>query len=160
MGLTTDACSAEATLETYLEGHTQVDEITWMVDGTWASEDEVMDLSLENGEGAEVCVEVEASSPGSTCVSTECIWVDSPCEPESTTGIQVASTTFTLYPNPAVDQVRLDGYTGGRVRVFSLGGALVLEANSAVLDCSALSSGLYVVEVRNGATASRQQPAI
>lgn len=160
MGLTTDSCSIEATLATYLEGQTQVDEITWLVDGAWASEDQVMDLLLENDEGAEVCVEVAASSPGSNCVSTECIWVDSPCEPESPTEIEDASETFTLYPNPAVDQVRLDGYAGGVVRVISLSGAVVLEVKSAVLDCSALSSELYVVEVRNGATASRQQLAV
>jgi len=160
MGLTTDSCSIEATLATYLEGQTQVDEITWLVDGAWASEDQVMNLLLENDEGAEVCVEVAASSPGSNCVSTECIWVDSPCDPGSPTEIEEASDTFTLYPNPAVDQVRLDGYAGGVVRIFSLSGAVVLEANSAVLDCSALSSGLYVVEVSNGATASRQQLAV
>ena len=77
--------------------------------------------------------------------------------PLDITEISLLSQSMKIYPNPTFDNVRLamlDGEFEGRVEVFDITGKLFFAKNikgaNAGIDLSALSSGVYFVNVSDG----------
>lgn len=56
----------------------------------------------------------------------------------------IETKQFTLYPNPAKDQITVTGE--GNVSIFSIEGKLHLQAPAGNIEISALPSGIYLVE--------------
>jgi streptogramin lyase len=76
--------------------------------------------------------------------------------PAAVTGIKnvdVTDTFLTIYPNPTQDKVyiKANDNTIPQVKVFSIIGQLLLETRSNEIDLSALSKGIYLIQV-NGKT--------
>jgi hypothetical protein len=60
--------------------------------------------------------------------------------------------TLSLYPNPAVDEIRIKGFSGGSVRIIDQQGRTVLQRNLSEfegLNVQSLSAGVYVVQTEN-----------
>lgn len=64
--------------------------------------------------------------------------------------------TFVFYPNPAENEIYLNGFENASVRLTDMTGKTVLQveglADKATLDLSALAKGIYVVEVKRDGT--------
>jgi PKD repeat protein len=74
---------------------------------------------------------------------------------------EVAADLFSMYPNPAQDQVHLQIPNGANVNVFDIVGNLVYETKSnnemTTLDVSNFSGGLYLVTVQHEGKALTQR---
>ena len=68
-----------------------------------------------------------------------------------------------LYPNPASGDVKVftnDGFDVSHVAVYALTGQKVLENQSATLDVSGLSNGIYMVKVQTNSGKSFTQKLV
>lgn len=151
-------CSVAASFELTTQGQSSITQISWTIDGEHVSEEALLSYELGDIEGATLCVEIEAESPGSTCHATDCVWVENQCN--STNLENAEAQTFSVYPNPAQDVVNVGATAGSWVQIFGMNGALVLEAQAPVVDCSMLPTGMYVISVQTGNQTLRQQLAI
>jgi hypothetical protein len=60
----------------------------------------------------------------------------------------LSQTKVKMYPNPSGELVWVEGFTqGAKLRIFNLSGQCVMQGLSSPFDVSALSSGLYWIEV-------------
>ena len=66
---------------------------------------------------------------------------------------EIKETAFSLYPNPAIDKIHIEGLIGGaEIRVFNIMGEEVMRKvvyDDNEIDVSRLSSGIYVVRFGN-----------
>jgi uncharacterized protein YjdB len=97
-----------------------------------------------------------ASANGSyfVIVSTNCNSDTSNIIQVTNTGVTAnnAESGFSIYPNPATNQITLSGIeTGGTLRLYDLTGKLLLERvnRENTLDLRGIAAGSYVLEVRN-----------
>ena len=72
--------------------------------------------------------------------------------PESVEGVDAERLAVTLFPNPVVSEIRLQGLReNAQVRVYALDGALLVDTtltpNNARIDVSALAAGVYMLQV-------------
>ncbi|WP_405569185.1 T9SS type A sorting domain-containing protein [Winogradskyella sp. Asnod2-B02-A] len=76
------------------------------------------------------------------------------------------SVNFTIYPNPAKDEVTIQlansNFETGKVNIYNIQGKAILkqitlEENTSVIDISSLESGLYFVELTIGNTSTVQK---
>ncbi|MEY3238328.1 MAG: hypothetical protein RI883_2429 [Bacteroidota bacterium] len=60
---------------------------------------------------------------------------------------KVSDAKFTVYPNPTIDFLNVDGVNVESVKVFDLNGRMVLSETTNKVDVSALQPGIYTVLV-------------
>lgn len=70
----------------------------------------------------------------------------------SVEGVDADRLVVTLFPNPVVSEIRLQGLReNAQVRVYALDGALLVDTtltpNNARIDVSALAAGVYMLQV-------------
>ena len=71
---------------------------------------------------------------------------------EGTTAVQVIeSDKLTIYPNPANNNITIDGLIG-TAEVFDINGKKVMDVMSGAIDISTLSNGTYIVKVESFTT--------
>ena len=58
--------------------------------------------------------------------------------------------TVTVYPNPAVSQIKIEGVEVAQLEVYNTLGQTVMTTNQQVVDVSALSEGIYFVRIVDG----------
>lgn len=58
--------------------------------------------------------------------------------------------TLTVYPNPAISQIKIEGVEVAQVEVYNTLGQSVLTTNQQVVDVSVLSEGIYFVRIVDG----------
>jgi hypothetical protein len=74
---------------------------------------------------------------------------------ESTTGINTInkpnSQTFSVYPNPATEQINIPNNTHANILIYNTIGKVVLQANTNTdkLDVSSLNNGTYYIQIIN-----------
>lgn len=86
------------------------------------------------------------------------------CYTGATTGIEESSATlFNLYPNPASDivNIQFENDSNNEVLIFDISGKIVLSeivnSSSDQLDVHALTSGLYILSVKNIETGATEK---
>lgn len=64
----------------------------------------------------------------------------------------VAQSTLTVYPNPATDKIQVSfrGNAPSEITIADMTGRTVAQGNTATLDVSALSTGMYMLTARYG----------
>jgi hypothetical protein len=64
----------------------------------------------------------------------------------------VSESSLTIYPNPATDkiQVSLCGNAPSEITITDMTGRTVAQGNTATLDVSGLSTGMYMLTARYG----------
>ena len=81
-------------------------------------------------------------------------WVGSPFELSTSVNDDLELDKIGLYPNPAIEQVRIGGLEmNATVRIFSMAGQLFSEQRvqpDVALDIHGMKAGLYLVEVQQG----------
>jgi hypothetical protein len=80
----------------------------------------------------------------------ETLWsriIDLECAPDNL--VEQEHFPFALYPNPSADLIQIDGLPAQSfISIFNASGERVMHLSSVrTIDISALSSGLYVVQV-------------
>lgn len=93
---------------------------------------------------------------GECSMMSDCIFVD-------LTGVEELNMPFTMYPNPANDELNFDHDFGSlMVQVYSANGQLVLNENSVQhkMNVSSLNPGVYFVEVTADNNVYRRMLAI
>ncbi len=60
-----------------------------------------------------------------------------------------SSIEFSLYPNPAADQISVTLSGNALIRILDINGRQVLSSNQKTIDVSGLAKGIYFVDVRN-----------
>jgi len=77
----------------------------------------------------------------------------------STITNEFSSIDFSLYPNPAKDQITIQGISGAEldIIIYSLEGKTVLATNKKTINTTGLKSGYYIVEVKSESFISREK---
>lgn len=70
----------------------------------------------------------------------------------------MSALNFTIYPNPAKDQIQVDGITSGTYRIVNLEGK---EISTGILETSmiqidSLKNGFYLLEITSGGKYDRK----
>jgi hypothetical protein len=70
----------------------------------------------------------------------------------------VSESSLTVYPNPATDkiQVSLRGNAPSEITITDMTGRTVAQGNTATLDVSGLSTGMYMLTARYGTETNTQ----
>jgi hypothetical protein len=74
-------------------------------------------------------------------------WQNEPTDVET-----ITQTEIGVYPNPVTDELRIANYelhNGKTIDIFDISGRLVIQANTATVNVSTLSSGIYFVKINN-----------
>lgn len=66
--------------------------------------------------------------------------------------------TFSIYPNPATDNIHIEGLTAGSYRILNLEGKEIQSGNLAVpsIQVEALKNGFYILEISSGGKHGRK----
>ncbi len=77
----------------------------------------------------------------------------------STITNEFSSIDFSLYPNPAKDQITIQGISGAEldIIIYSLEGKTVLATNRKTINTTGLKSGYYIIEVKSESFISREK---
>ena len=87
------------------------------------------------------------------------VW-QSPLKTTSSTSTnEFSSIDFSIYPNPAKDQITIQGISGAELEIiiYSLEGKKVLTTNKKTINTTGLKSGYYIVEVKSESFISRKK---
>ncbi len=87
------------------------------------------------------------------------VW-QSPLKTTSSTSTnEFSSIDFSIYPNPAKEQVIIQGISGVKldIIIYSLDGTKVLTTNKKTINTTGLKSGYYIVEVKSESFISREK---
>ena len=73
-------------------------------------------------------------------------------DPSEEVDIEIENAAFTIFPNPAVNEISLQGVTDGEVNIYTLSGKLLLskssDSNTEILDVSRLTAGVYIITLQ------------
>ncbi len=80
------------------------------------------------------------------------------CETEFLNLTEEQILSVSLYPNPAKDQIRIDGLASGTYRIINLEGKEILAGNldSPIIRIDSLKNGFYLLEITSGGKYDRK----
>jgi uncharacterized repeat protein (TIGR02543 family) len=123
--------------------------VTWSVTGSANSGTSIGSasglLTVAADEAATTLTVTATSTVDATKKGTSMVTVT---DSSSTTVVETRhATSLQIYPNPTTGLVYIDNPAGAEVKVYTLGGALVLRSKAAVIDLSRHAAGTYLIKV-------------